>query len=379
MFLKHASKPRSLRLLFAAFLLVVQLFAGFGFSPAAASGSGVVYVMSNSAAGNSILVYDRASDGTLAFAGEYATGGLGTGAGLGSQGALVLSANGRWLFAVNAGSNEISILSVQGNQLQLRDVAPSGGELPISLTNRDNLLFVLNGGGAGNLTGFAFDRTGNLIPLDGSTHPLSNGGSGDSVGPAQIEFTPDGKALVVTEKMTNLIDIYSVDAHGQISNFTANPSAGETPFGFAFARGGQLVVSEAFGGAPDASALSSYQIDGSQLLAISPVVNTNQTAACWVVVTDNGKYAYTTNTGSSSISSYSIGRNGSLTLLDSRAGETGDGSSPIDMALSNNSTYLYALSGGTHTVVGFQVNADGSLTQVDSVDVPAGAVGIAAQ
>lgn len=121
----------------------------------------------------------------------------------------------------------------------------------------------------------------------------------------------------------------------------ANPAAGQTPFGFVFSRGGDLVVSEAFGGAAGASALSSCDIAGNQLQAISPVVNTNQTAACWVVVTDNGRYGYTTNTGSSS--------------------------------------YLYVLNANAHTVVGFQVHSNGNLTPVESIDVPASSVGIAAQ
>ncbi len=193
--------------------------------------------MSNAAAGNSILVYDRAPDGTLSLAGEYATGGLGAGAGLGSQGALVLSDSGRWLFAVNAGSDEISIFGVRGDQLLLLDVVPSGGEGPISLTNYENLLFLLNSGGAGNIAGFAFNHSGELTPLEGSNHSLSNGGTGDPVGPAQIQFTPDGDHLVVTEKATNLIDVFDVNRHGQVSDFFGKPCCGADPLRFCLLSG----------------------------------------------------------------------------------------------------------------------------------------------
>ena len=112
---------------------------------------------------------------------------------------------------------------------------------------------------------------------------------------------------------------------------------------------------------------------------ISPVVETTQTAACWVVISKNGRYAYDTNTGSSSISSFRIGRDGSLTLLDAQAGLTGSGSRPSDMALTRDGRYLLALSGGTNTISGFVVQADGSLVPLGAVNVPAGSVGLAAR
>jgi 6-phosphogluconolactonase (cycloisomerase 2 family) len=252
--------------------------------------------------------------------------------------------------------------------------------MPISLTVHGNLLYVLNAGGSGNITGFTVDR-GQLTPLAGSTQPLSNGGVGSAPGPAQISFTPDGQQLVVTEKASNSILTYAIGAGGLASAPTVHPSAGMTPFGFAFNRRGYLIVSEAFGGAPDASAASSYALGGSDLQVISPSVPTHQTAACWVVVTGNGKYAYTTNTGSGSVSGYQVGRDGSLTLLDADGvtGDTGPGSMPTDAALSVGSRYLYVLNSGTHTVAAFQVNGDGSLAPLGEVSIPAGAVGIAAR
>jgi len=157
------------------------------------------------------------------------------------------------------------------------------------------------------------------------------------------------------------------------------PSTRATPVGFAFDKRGDLVVSEAFGGAPGQSALSSNSVEEGALEMISPSVGPTQTAACWVVITKNGKYAYTTNAGSGSVSSYLIGKDGSLSLLNATAGLTGNGSSPIDMAFSKDNAFLYTLNAGSHTISAFQVLADGSLVSTGAAGVMAGAVGLAAR
>jgi 6-phosphogluconolactonase len=366
------------RVLLALAILAPLSLTGIGVAAAAPGVAGTVYILGNSSSGNTVLAFDRAADGTLQATGEFAAGGLGTGAGLGGEGALVLSDNGRWLFAVDAGSNQISVFAVRPDGLQLVGVADSGGETPTSLALNGHFLYVLNAGSSGNITGFNISDDGQLQALPGSTQPLSNAGAGAAPGPAQVSFSPGGDALVVTEKNTNLIDVYPVDASGVADLPVSYPSAGITPFGFAFSRQGTMVVSDAFGGVDGASALSSYRIEDGKLENISAAVPTNQTAACWVVISGNGKYAYTTNAGSGSISSYRISQDGALGLLDSRAGDTGDGSKPIDMAFSHNGQYLYALNSGTHTVAVFDAPGDGSLTPVGSVAVPASASGIAA-
>ena len=189
---------------------------------------------------------------------------------------------------------------------------------------------------------------------------------GAAPGPAQIEFSPNGDVLVVTEKATNLIDTYAVE-DGVASDVTTHPSSGVTPFGFDFTKRGTLIVSEAVGGAANASTTSSYDVsdDGFQLISAS--VPTNQTAACWAVATKNGKYAYTANAGSGSISVYGVGTTGGLTLINSVAGSTGTGSHPSDMALSDNSHYLYALANVTQSIGAFEVHGDGSLTAISGV------------
>lgn len=365
-----------------AVILVIPLVIGFA-HPAAADNDGnntggAVYTITNEASGNEVAVYQRAADGSLTFMASYPTGGLGSGAGLGSQGSVILRENGRRLFVVNAGSNQISVFAVRKDGLELLDVADSGGEMPISLTFHNDTLYVLNAGGSGNISGFRVRENGKLVALDGSTQPLSNGGTGASPQPAQISFSLDGRLLVVTEKATNLIDVYQV-VRGTAGPPVTHPSSGMTPFGFAFAKRHDLIVSEAFGGAAGVSAVSSYNLNQDSLEVISPSVGTTQTAACWVVVSDNGKYAYVTNAGSGSISSYRIEEDGTISLLEAQAGLTGEGSSPIDMAFSNNGQFLYALGANSDTIRIFSVNGDGSLESLGNVSVPAGAVGLAAR
>ena len=327
--------------------------------------SGRVFTATNAAAGNEIVIYHRAANGSLSAAGRVATNGLGSGGGLGNQGGLLLSKNGRWLFAVNAGSNEISTFAVRRGTLSLTDKVSSGGTRPVSVTVHGDLLYVLNGGGTNNITGFSIGEWGKLTPIPNSTRPLSAA----ATGPAQIQFTPDGDALVVTEKATNKIDLYTVE-DGIATGPAVRDSNGITPFGFAFDKRGHLIVSEAFGGAANQAALSSYEIsdDGTNLNIISPSVKDNQSAACWVVVTRNGRYAYTTNTASGSLSGYLIAKDGKLTLLgNGLTAIIGAGSGPIDAALSKGSQFLYVLNAGIGTVNGYRVEANGSLTPINNV------------
>jgi len=373
-------KHFSTRLILAVMLLLplITAFTSPVFAEEEGGGRFAVYTITNDASGNEVAVYERSADGSLTFMASYPTGGLGSGAGLGSQGAVILRENGRRLFVVNAGSNQISVLAVRKDGLEVVDVVDSGGEMPISLTLHGSFLYVLNAWGSGNITGFRVRDNGELLPLDGSTQPLSNGGTGDTPQPAQISFGRDGRLLVVTEKATNMIDVFPVE-NGIAGPPVSHPSAGMTPFGFAFAKRNDLIVSEAFGGAPDASAVSSYNVEADTFEVISPAVGTTQTAACWVVISNNGRYAYVTNTGSGSISSYRIETNGAITLLEAQAGLTGEGSSPIDMALSNDGRFLYALGATSDTVSIFRVRENGKLQSLGSIDVPAGAVGLAAR
>lgn len=250
--------------------------------------------------------------------------------------------------------------------------------MPIGVTVHRNLVYVLHGGAPNSISGLRLGRDGKLHPLQGSSRPLS----GDAVGPAQIGFSPNGRTLVVTEKATNLITTYRVGFGGLASAPTSTPAAGETPFGFAFNRRGLLIVSEAFGGSADASTVSSYRIWwGGSVRVVDGAVPTTETAACWIVVSKDGRFAYSTNGGSGSVSGLRIDRRGNLELLDADGvtGDTGPGSTPLDAAFSASDRYLYVLSSGISEVSVFRKNHDGSLTALPgAAGLPATANGMAA-
>lgn len=344
--------------------------------------SGAVYVMTNQIA-NSVIAFSRnPKDGTLTEVDTEPTQGAGNPVPpvdpLGSQDAIVLNDDFRFVFAVNAGSNEITVLSVGKDGLDFVQKISSGGTRPISLTTFGNWLYVLNAGGTPNITGFTISVDGTLTPIAGSTRPLTGGAT---AGPAQVGFSNDGTLLAVTEKMGNRINTYAVDANGVASAPISNPSSGMTPFGFAFSSGGFLIVSEAFGGMPNLSAVSSYSASAAGILTIeSGSVPNQETAACWVVTTNSGNHAFVSNTGSATISSYSIADDGTLTLIDDDAANTGAGSSPTDMALSVNSRFLYVLESAAHTISAYRVGKGGTLTLIDEFGtLPAGSQGIAAK
>jgi len=339
---------------------------------------GAVFTQTNSPTGNAVLAFRRSADGSLTAAGSVSTGGAGTGAGLGSQGAVTLSSDGAWLLVVNAGSNDVSSFSVGDNgALTLRGRASSGGVMPISVTVHDNLVYVLNAGGSGNIAGLRLGLDGSLTPIAGSSRGLSTA----AAGPAEVSFDPSGAWLVVTEKATNKIDTWRVDANGLAFGRVINSAAGVTPFGFTFTSQGVLAVTEAFGGAVNGSATSTYTINADGTLhVISASTPTTETAACWIVATNNGRFVYATNAGSASVSGYAV-RQGALSLLDADGKSATTGAGPSDLAITQNSQTLYTLNGGAHTITSFGVSqSTGELTVAAApVAVPVGAVGLAAK
>jgi 6-phosphogluconolactonase (cycloisomerase 2 family) len=338
--------------------------------------NGAVYTMDNSPSGNNVLLFDRNPDGTIVPTGSQSTGGFGTGAGLGSQGAVLLTSDGQWLFVCNARSDDISIFAVNKHGLELRSKTGSGGRMPISLTLNGNLLYVLNGGGSvgaqDNITGFRFDH-GQLISLPNSTRTLS----ADNTGPAQVAFTSDGDVLVVTEKNTSIIDTFALGDHGLANEHKLFASPAQTPFGFAPGHHNRIFVSNAA-----ESSLSSYEVsEDGDVEVISNAMPNHQAAACWAVLTDNNRFAYTANAASGSISGFAVDHQGVLQLLnpDGRTGVTGDGSHPIDMALSNDDRFLYSLDSGNGMIAVFAVRSTGALESLSRVGgLPAAVSGLAA-
>ncbi len=355
--------------LFVSVLFILPLLAGTAGKVAASGTTGAVYTMTNSATGNAIQEYERSADGSLTPGGTFSTGGLGTGTGLGSQGAIVLSSDDHWLFAVNAGSNEISSFAVEPSQLTLVDKVSSDGSDPISLTFYQGLLYVLNAGNGGNITGFRVSSNGHLSHIPGSTRLLSNQGVGSAPSPEEISFNLNGELLVVTEKGSNLIDVYPV-ASGLASGPQVFASSGPAPYGFGFSKNNTLIVSEAA-----QSAVSSYKVSDDNFKVISGSVLDHQAAACWLVVTPNGSFAYAANAGSGTISGYQVSSKGTLTLLnaDGITGITGSGSHPVDMGFSSDNSFLYVLDSGTQQISAFTMNANGSLGFIANFNAPLGA------
>jgi 6-phosphogluconolactonase (cycloisomerase 2 family) len=336
-------------------------------------------VLTNQSSGNAVMLFHRDAAGTIRFAGSFPSGGKGAGTGadpLGSQGPVALSCDHRLLFAVNAGSNSISVFAVSGDSLLLLQTVSSGGTRPASLTVRDGLLYVVNAGGTPNISGFRVQpATNHLMPLAGSTQNLPGGAA---AAPAQVSFNRDATVLVVTEKGTNLVDTFVLSDDGVAQAGVSFPSSGATPFGFAFAHGDIAIVSEAAGGPSGTSAVSSYEVDqDGSLEVVTPSLGDTQKAACWIVVPENGRFAYTANTASGTISSYTVSDDGHLTLLDATAAS---GKVPVDMALTNNSRFLYVRDAGSGTIRGFLIRSDGSLMAVTSAGgLPSGATGLAAR
>jgi DNA-binding beta-propeller fold protein YncE len=249
------------------------------------------------------LVFNRASDGALSPAGSFATNGMGSGTGLGNQNGVIISSSGRELLVVNAASNSVTSFRIRPNgSLERVGTWPSGGMQPISIAEWGGVVYVLNAGGSGGIAGFRL-LNGRLSPIAGSARALSQAGAG----PAQIQFARGGTLLVVTEKATNRITTYTVGRLGVASAPIVSASNGQTPFGFAVVNG-LLIVSEAFGGATDASALSSYAVSRTARRRGCRYHRRRRAGrghgrALW----------YTTNTGSNSISGYA---RGAITLLD---------------------------------------------------------------
>jgi 6-phosphogluconolactonase len=333
---------------------------------------GKVYTMDNAAAGNNVWQFDRMSDGSLVLAGNFSTMGNGTDAKLDSQGAVTLSKDGNWLFAVDAGSNQVSVFAVNDTGLTLTDNASSQGMTPVSVTVWGAWVYVLNNGSdtvPGNIAGFMINSTGQLTPIPGSNQPLS-GALNSS--PEQIGFNPNGTALVVVEKAANMTDVYAVDSSGVASAPITMASVGNGPFGFAYTSTGFLVMSEAA-----SNTLSSFNWTANGTLrTVSGAMPDFQTAPCWVVITADDGWVYTTNAASGTISTYAIANNGILLLTSSIAAKI---SSPaLDMALTTGSDFLYTLNG--NGITGFQVFPDdGGLWQVSNMTgLPPATTGLAA-
>lgn len=375
---------RTTRILFATLLAAsVMLPARSKAQTNRSATTGAVFVMTNAAEQNEIVAYKRGTDGSLQEGKSFPTGGRGSGGTtdpLASQGSLTLSQNHSLLFAVNAGSGDISVFRVHGSTLSFLDKVPCGGSEPVAVAQNGNLVYVVNAGGSSNVTGFNLDKDGKLKPIAGATAFLSTGNSGA----ASLSFSPDGEFLLVTEKLTNSIDAFHVQIDGTLAPIKVNPSAGPGAFAVLFAPNGAALVTETGpAGGTNASAISSYAVlPNGTLSPISTSVPTLGAATCWNVVTPDGSFVYTSNAGSATISGFAIGATGALTPLPGTlVGTNPSGSTNIDIAMSSDGKFLYTLDSGTGTVSIFGINQDGTLANLGDVgglSASAGLNGIAA-
>jgi hypothetical protein len=381
---------------------------------------GRVYVMTNAAAGNTVIVFQRAEDGSLTRLQEVSTQGLGSGVGvlppplppnpgpdpLQSQDVMSMTADGRFLLVANASSNEISVFGVTRTGLQLLSKTASGGIFPVSIAQHRGIVYVLNEGespdhsvgGTANIAGFRLSSRGELDPIANSNKVI-----GVDTGASQILFSPRGDTLVVTEMFTNRIDVFSVASDGTLGTMSTIPSNNPTPFGAAFREDNVLAVTEIDVvevngrrmGVPNASTMSSYRLmhDGS-LQTISHAIPSNRTGSCWIRFSRNGRFAYTGDTGSGTISIFAVSQQGELSL-QGIASSGGAFSAPIDMDVTPDGRFLYIVTPfaliahsppllpapiNAGRVQGYRVQNDGTLIPVTTVGgIPFSAQGIVAR
>lgn len=343
-----------------------------GADPQASGADHAVFVETDNPSHNQVVAYARADDGTLSFAHAYNTAGRGGQLNgsvvdhLASQGGLSYDAANALLFAVNAGSNNVSVFSVSGDQLKLRQVLPSGGTFPASVAVDGGLVYVLNALSA-NVSGFRITPSGHtLAPIPGSRRSLGltipTDGTQFVNTPGEISFSPNGSQLVVTTKANgNDIDVYAVNADGTLSTspFVNAQAAGTTPFAVSFDSSGDLLVSNAGG------SLASFTLNGDGSITAIDSAPTNQSATCWVAQAQG--FFYTSNAGSGTLSGFSDSA-GTLGFL----ADTSTGGGTIDASPSSDGQFLYVQAGGADAVDAFSVSSSGTLSPDGSVTVPGG-------
>lgn len=345
---------------------------------------GQVYVDDNTTVANTVAGFDRHADGSLTPlpGSPFATGGVGTGTGAASQGALQLSPDGRFLLAVDAGSNQISVLKIRNDgslALAEHGVVASGGVTPVSIAatardHGDDLVYVANAGtGGSSYSGFTLSSGGRLQPIAGSTIALPDGSA-----PSDVLFNADGTRAAGTRVGPSLIDSFTVDRAGRLHAAPGSPYAGQGlgQLGAEFrpTNANQLFVSNAHNG-PGLGTVSSYRVgrDGSLTSITDGPVADDQTAPCWVEITRDGRYLFTANTAQPSISSYAVAHDGSLSLVGSTPLDTTTQKAPTDLRLAPGGHLLYQLTAGADAISAFGVDG-GALTPLGvPTALPAGA------
>jgi DNA-binding beta-propeller fold protein YncE len=344
------------------------------FAATSSSGDGAVFALTDDLSANAVVAYDRQPGGALRQAGAYRTGGIGgqlDGSVVdhtASQGALALDRDNGLLYAVNAGSDTLTVFDVHGDRLDRRQVVGSGGTFPVSVAVHGNLVYVLNARDGGSIQGYLrIGRTLVRVPAWRRALGLDPAAAPEFThSPGQIAFTPDGSRLLVTTKAgSNAIDVFAVDPlRGPSAHPVVNTLPGAVPFAVGFDADGRLLVAEA-----GPNAVASFRLGGDDTLTPLATAATGQAATCWIVVT-HGR-AYAGNAGSGTLSGYAVGDAGSLRSL----GAFATGAGQVDVAATPDGRYLYAQTGAAGHLVALRAGPDGSLTKVGEVAVPGAAGG----
>ncbi|HEY1834786.1 MAG TPA: hypothetical protein VGG08_10135 [Solirubrobacteraceae bacterium] len=354
---------------------MLSITVGAGAASAATGAGKAVFVQTDGVTGNQVVAYSRAGDGTLTQAGTYATGGLGgqlEGSAVdhtASQGALAYDANDGLLIATNAGSDTISVFAAFGDRLALRQVLPSGGAFPASVTVQGGLVYVLNAGEGGSLQGFRVSGS-QLSALAGSNRslglPTTEGPQQFTHTPGEVAFSPNGSQLIVTTKAaSNDVDVFTVEVDGTLAaSPRENELPGAVPFAVSFDRLGHLLVAEA-----GPSALADFTLRANGELVQLDALETGQAATCWIA--RDGNRFYTSNAGSASLSGFQLAAHGQLLKL---FGQIPTDAGTVDAAVSRSGHFVYVQTGAAGVVDEFETAGGGALAEIGSVTVP-GAVG----
>jgi 6-phosphogluconolactonase (cycloisomerase 2 family) len=334
-----------------------------------AGSASTVFVMTNDAVKNEVLAYQRLYDGSFALKGRFVTGGRGSGGTtdpLASQGSLTLSGDHNLLFAINAASGTISSFHLLGGLPILVDQEPTGGAFPVSVAEHNGTVYVLNAGGNGAIVAFRADGIGHLSQIPNSTALLTDRNSGG----ADILVSPNGKTLVVIEKVPNNIDTFPINPNGTLGSVVSTTSVAPGVFSTSFTPSGQLIVSENQPTGTDVSTISSYTIDANGTIsAISQSLRTFGDGNCWNAITPNGKFVYADNSGTSTIAGFSVGSNGALTPIGGTiVASYPAGTTNLDMVVSGDGKYLYTLNSGTGSVGIYSINSNGTLSNPGDIE-----------
>lgn len=387
----------------------------------AAIATETLYVTSNKSEGNTVVVFHENSSGKFKKAGEYSTGGKGTGDleipalqkdpthpllngddPLISAYAIEATADRKHLVTVNPGDGTVSLMAVEDNQkLKSVNAVAASDKFPVSVAIFGDHVAVASVGednGKGSIASYKITN-GKLVSIEGSRRDLA-------ARPSTIRFSSDGEHVIVDELVTGKIkvfamvgDTFSDKSVSQIDSPRGSEDRFQAiPVGFTVqGNGGDdvLFVSEARFLTPDfklrkeknvvpqsplyswqTSSVSTYKLtDDGQISVVSKDVLTGkkveggEIANCWVALSADGTVLYAANALSSSISTFDVKKNGEISLRNQTAFK--DPSEKLffgDISISRDGKHLYQLVGNKGQVMIFDIDANGDLKHQQTVD-----------